>query len=78
MPANMEHCECLDQLEDDVVNFLPSVADIDVFGCEVDLVRLDTHQPLWDPTVSKLPCESATNFRQSSDDFDEELRKGLH
>ena len=28
MPANLGYYECLEQLEDDVVNFLPSVADI--------------------------------------------------
>ena len=27
----------------------PSIVDIDVFGCEVDLIRLDTQQPLRDP-----------------------------
>ena len=54
MPASSECYECLEQLEDDVVNFLPSVADIDIFGREVDLIRLDTQQPLRDPIQETL------------------------
>ena len=38
MPANLAHFEDFDQLEDDVVSFLPTVADVEVFGCEVDLI----------------------------------------
>ena len=44
MPANLTHYE--DQLEDDIVNFLPTVSDIEVFGCEVDLLEPDTRLPL--------------------------------
>ena len=40
-------------LEDDAVNFLPSVADIEVFGSEVDLIRPDTRMPLRDPIQSQ-------------------------
>ena len=54
MPVDIEQYECLAQLEDDVVNFLPSVTNLDVFGCEVDLVRLDTQQPLRDPIQDTL------------------------
>jgi len=33
-------------LEDDILCFLPTVSDIDVFGCEVDLIEFDTQLPL--------------------------------
>ena len=52
MPANLARYEDIDQLEDDVVNFLPTVADVEVFGCEVDLIMLDTKLPLQDPIHS--------------------------
>ena len=43
MQANLTHYyEDLTQLEDDILSFLPTVSDIDVFGCEVDLIELDT------------------------------------
>ena len=54
MPANLEHYEDFEQLEDDVVNFLPSVANIEVFGCEIDLIRPDTRLPLRDPIQATL------------------------
>ena len=54
MPANLAHYEDLSQLEDDVVNFLPTVSDIEVFGCEVDLIMSDTKLPLRDPIHSTL------------------------
>ena len=41
MPANLAHYEDFEQLEDDVVNFLPTVADVEVFGREVDLIMPD-------------------------------------
>ena len=44
--ANLTHYEDLTQLEDDILSFLPTVSDIDVFGCEVDLIELDTQLPL--------------------------------
>ena len=46
MPANLTHYEDLTQLEDDIVSFLPTVSDIEVFGCEVDLLEPDTRLPL--------------------------------
>ena len=46
MPANLTHYEDLTQLEDDIVSFLPTVSDIEVFGCEVDLLEQDTRLPL--------------------------------
>ena len=46
MQANLTHYEDLTQLEDDILSFLPTVSDIDVFGCEVDLIELDTQSPL--------------------------------
>ena len=46
MQANLNHYEDITQLEDDILCFLPTVSDIDVFGCEVDLIELDTQLPL--------------------------------
>ena len=46
MQANSTHYEDIAQLEDDILCFLPTVSDIDVFGCEVDLIELDTQLPL--------------------------------
>ena len=54
MPANLAHCEDLSQLEDDIVSFLPTVSDIEVFGCEIDLIEPDTQLPLRDPFRSTL------------------------
>ena len=34
------------ELEDDILCFLPTVSDLDVFGCELDLLDLHTQQPL--------------------------------
>ena len=34
------------QLEDDILCFLPTVSDIGVFGCEVDLIDFATQLPL--------------------------------
>ena len=46
--------EDFSQLEDDVVSFLPTVSDMEVFGCEVDLIVPDTQLPLQDPIHSTL------------------------
>ena len=34
------------ELEDDILCFLPTISDLDVFGCELDLLNLHTQQPL--------------------------------
>ena len=34
------------ELEDDILCFLPTVSDLDVFGCELDLLDLHTQRPL--------------------------------
>ena len=44
--ANLTHYDDLTQLEDDIISFLPTVSDIEVFGCEVDLIEPDTQLPL--------------------------------
>ena len=54
MPANLAHYEDLSQLEEDIVSFLPTVSDLEVFGCELDLVVSDTQLPLQDPMHSML------------------------
>ena len=46
MQANPTHYEDIAQLEDDILCFLPTVSDIDVFGCEVNLIELDTQLPV--------------------------------
>ena len=46
MQANLTHYDDLTQLEDEIVSFLPTVSDIEVFGCEIDLIELDTQLPL--------------------------------
>ena len=46
MQTNITHCEDMMQLEDDTLCFLPTVSDIDVFGCEVDLIDFATQLPL--------------------------------
>ena len=42
MQTNITHYEDMMQLEDDILCFLPTVSDIDVFGCEVDLIDFAT------------------------------------
>ena len=46
MQADLSHCEDVAELEDDILCFLPTVSDLDVFGCELDLLDLHTQQPL--------------------------------
>ena len=46
MQTNITHYEDMMQLEDDILCFLPTVSDIDVFGCEVELVDFATQLPL--------------------------------
>ena len=44
-----ETCEIREnvaELEDDILCFLPTVSDLDIFGCELDLLDLHTQQPL--------------------------------
>ena len=44
--ANLTHYDDLTQLEDDIIGFLPTVSDIEVFGCEIDLIEPATQLPL--------------------------------
>ena len=46
MQADLSHCEDVAELEDDILCFLPTVSDLDVFGCELELLNLHTQQPL--------------------------------
>ena len=46
MQADLSHYEDVAELEDDILCFLPTVSDLDVFGCELDLLDLHTQQPL--------------------------------
>ena len=46
MQANLSHCEDIAELEDDILCFLPTVSELDVFGCELELLNPQTQQPL--------------------------------
>ena len=46
MQANLSHCEDVAELEDDILCFLPTVSDLEVFGCELELLDLREQQPL--------------------------------
>ena len=46
MQADLSHYENVAELEDDILCFLPTVSDLDVFGCELELLNLHTQQPL--------------------------------
>ena len=63
MQANLTHYDDLTQLEDDIISFLPTVSDIEVFGCEVNLLEPDTQLYLCQRTsiprcCSKINCRS--------------------
>ena len=44
--ANLFHYEDVAELEDDILCFLPTVSDLEVFGCELELLDLRKQQPL--------------------------------
>ena len=44
--TDLSHYEDVAELEDDILCFLPTVSDLDVFGCELELLNLQTQQPL--------------------------------
>ena len=46
MQANLAHYEDVAELEDDILCFLPAVSDLEVFGCELELLDLHEQQPL--------------------------------
>ena len=46
MQTNLSHYEDIAELEDDILCFLPTVSELDVFGCELELLDLQTQQPL--------------------------------
>ena len=46
MQANLSHCEDVAELEDDILCFRPAVSDLEVFGCELELLDLREQQPL--------------------------------
>ena len=39
MQANLSHYEDVAELEDDILDFLPTVSDLEVFGCEIGIAR---------------------------------------
>ena len=46
MQADLSHYKDVAELEDDILCFLPTVSDLDVFGFALDLLDLNTQQPL--------------------------------
>ena len=46
MQTDLSHYEDVAELEDDILCFLPTVSDLEVFGCELELLNLHTQQPL--------------------------------
>ena len=46
MQANLSHYEDVAELEDDILCFLPTVSDLEVFGCELELLDLREQQSL--------------------------------
>ena len=46
MQANLSHYEDVAELEDYILCFLPTVSDLEVFGCELELLDLREQQPL--------------------------------
>ena len=39
MQANLSHYEDVAELEDDILDFLPTVSYLEVFGCEIGIAR---------------------------------------
>ena len=89
MQVNLTYYEDLGQLEDDILCFLPTVSDVDVFGCEVDLIELDAQRPLTETFHSVLlqqkrlqviirPClEEGHSIWQFQDDGRESYPKAV-
>ena len=46
MQTDLTHYEDVAELEDDILCFLPTVSELDVFGCELELLNLQNQQPL--------------------------------
>ena len=46
MQTDLSHYEDVAELEDDILCFLPTVSDLDVFGFELELLNLQTQQLL--------------------------------
>ena len=45
MQTNLAQYEDVAELEDDILCFLPTVSDLDVFGCELDLLTCTRSNP---------------------------------
>ena len=46
MQTDLTHYEDVAELEDDILCFLPTVSELDVFGCELELLNPQNQQPL--------------------------------
>ena len=51
-PVSIHHT--WDMLEEHLVENLPAVSSLDMFGCELTLLDVDTHQALCDPIQEAL------------------------
>ena len=54
VPANLWEHDMFEALEDLIVEYLPTVSQIDTFGCEVELLHPDTQESLKDPIQDTL------------------------
>ena len=77
MQADLSQCEDVAELEDDILCFLPTVSDSDVFGCNWDLLDLHTQQPLPEAfrTVLRKTARKAT---QSGTSYKVNLARLMH
>ena len=66
MQADLSHNEDVAELEDDILCFLPTASDLDVFGCELDLLDPHTRQPLSESIPHGAPATTATTNCSSS------------
>ena len=60
LPANDREHDRLEELEDAVVDYLPTISQIATFGCELEFVHSSTQKLLKDPIWSTL--RSSTRF----------------
>ena len=66
MQADLSHYEDVAELEDDILCFLPTVSDLDVFGCELELLSLHTQQTPARGIPHGAPATTATTNCSSS------------
>ena len=90
MRTNLAAYEDLAQLEHDVICFLPTVSDLNVFGCQADLIDFETRRPLTDDFHTVLlqqrklqiivrPCQvDGHSIWQFQDDGSDSYPRAVH